>query len=867
MSLSNNFIKENHINIFINPNVKPVIIRNNNGTNSIYYTWNNCLFKYKLESGCITLKKKILVNSIVDIKLPKHNNNLLYFLSTNTNNHNAQLLEYDVINDKSLRLYDFEYLFSKESKNNNNTLCFEISFNEKHAIIQTIKSLVVFNLKSFIIEKEIFFSDLIKNTYEITKIKKFTLFPLKKELFVSIIINDSILILNVNDESDFVFIDEKNLKSLKTINSMLLEDEEIESGLKIIASDIFGKIYILENIISISCIVDSNNQNLSHKNYKFKVNKNQYILTSHHWHSSSIVLTNNEHNIFSIGNDGVLMSLSMSTLNKSFFPRIVDLKPKQITCNDSAIILVTDDQLKVYNYLENKTINSINFLNYDLSKYSKTNNIAKLNNNYVLLKDNIINFKDDNSLNPNNLDSENINSKKYICFFNKVTGVAYFANPNYNENNQIIKLELKLGNYINNKHSFENNINYINKNNNYKSYLSFSNITISSLSIYDINNNYTIISTIEELYYGINYKVVYLKFWKITKNQELNNYLRAELISIAINPFETYTCIKEFNIYKLSLNNYILASMYTSSLNNDLIVKIWKNKYKLGFISDCTLNLKQKNNFNNNNNNNNSCISIYLKKNLEVNNFYIPYLILFYCNEIVKINLDNYQLENRNFINQFCDKNELNNFSQKIMLKISQKNKYGLLYSNKILLCFNTEDLSFLWKKNYFEEKLELLDLNINCLNNNMFNILLRDTEEKLKYLYLSFSCNKKINLLEAKVFLIKNCYYIELINNINYNQDNLMVIKRLFKDNNSISLFNINNTKKSIINYSNNINNKSKILKDLINNKTTDIIRLSKKNFDGDSSCLYNNNQDIELSDIIENKLSIIKIDKKRLC
>ena len=266
----------------------------------------------------------------------------------------------------------------------------------------------------------------------------------------------------------------KKISTLSFINSS-------DDSYSICIGDTAGKIHILSDV------TDKN-----------------YVISTKHWHShrvNCILSEENGHNIYTAGQEGVVVIWDLNSNIKNFLPRL----------NGNIISLkISKDRKYLMCYMSNNTIKIIS-----LSEMKIVNEISSIPDNTDITKCSLF-----------------TNKQQFLTFLNKESGLLQFYNIGQN--------------------SFPFYLNILNKNYSSKTeneQLNFKQLTNVAFSK---NKEESYMLTSEEINYNENTRTTYLKFWRVTQdNIELlcsaeNSHLNERIIAMGGNNNIFITCSDSF---------------------------------------------------------------------------------------------------------------------------------------------------------------------------------------------------------------------------------------------------------------------------------------------------------------------------------
>lgn len=757
-NVTTEFLNENQIFPYVNKYVKPVI----DGSECLYYCYNNFLFRYSIKENKLLNRMKMSENEIIKIHLCKEK---LFLLTCNTENNKAEIIK---IKTSDLNTTTITKKKSSESKNLESDWIVKLDLNilahEKvidfiefqlepnstdHGLDQffvlTNKRVLkveysnspnqnsnvrstqvnIFRFESSILPVNLINIELnfnisktsIPTILAINCYKEILLLDIVKS--VSVIIKDkninkiySLCQISKDVFSDFSQSRSNNNDELKTI-------EEISFA----ATDSFGKIHVLSHFLNFD---KDNNVSLS----------DNFIISSFHWHSHKATLSSNSRSMFSGSEEGVVIVWDKNTFNKTFFPRICN-SIYQLQAFEDGFVIVSNDQILVYNYLEYKTMAKINFLDEKAELVQKS-----------------IPTDSEKQLDHRSL------------FVNKITGIGYIVS----KNQKIKKINLltqysKINAYSKELDSFYKVKSKSNGMNNEKilsidekfsnaSKVEFSNIKISSLS--KSKENFNFISLVETTHVNDS-KYHCLKIFKIVDFK--SNNLKLELLSIAENPHGLNE-IDSMNFFKENDSKNSPPLLITES-NGDF--KIWKFCNKIGFICDFNYTIINENSLNLNKDNKNRCIYNYYYSAIEKSGYL---LAINSNNHLYKLNITDYYLSQKTYIE--IDSNVK-------VHKIDSLLDNLFITTSKSIIVLDLDSLKYLWdeqinddtnviidsfiQKNSKSDNFGKISLLIDCNQDNTYTIITMFAGKKKKLLSYNTVC-----IMKRKDIYLLNCNEIMLI-------------------------------------------------------------------------------------------------------
>lgn len=918
------FLSEKQIYPFIDLKVKPILTDDNS---HIFYTYNNFLFGYNIKDHTTVLRQKISKNRISQIEF--YNNNI-YILTETTDIQNSEFVLFNLNTYTITKTYQFSLLNKQE------IIHFNLDNNNKNAFFLTPLKLIQFSIESFEVLNEfnidktlgnvnrtMNFNDMndnnkvekvtkplnfvilnINSTFSNTKtsnifVINFKLFLLVIDLYTGneLVIKDSSLnrINNITQITSEVYSNNSYSEEVSSLNNNT-KTKNIEE-FKIAVSDKYGKIHIIQNFLE-----KASSNNLVEDSItvgKF------YTVSSFHWHSSSVVLSSNSNTVFSGAEEGVVVGWNKNTFNKTFFPRISKII-YQITANESAFLVVSNDQIMVYNYLEYKVLAAINFVDCSENTIFVDNCLANSNNKNTLL-DTV--YQKGNWNNFNNKNSDN-----YLVFFNKLTGVVYFIHP-YDKITRRSELSLNSNSVnANYKNDSLNNTYYkrlldLNKEkekttsiiSNTK--LVYKHIAVSSFTTNpteskiknkinkdddekNINKKiYNYVATVEEIVIAGN-KISTLKIYLINSDMKATTNVKMTCMTIAYNPHGNDE-IDSLQFFNESNPTSKEQKLILTSVSNKGEFIFWRNINNLGFVNDYSYKVPSKSLYSKLPENHNSKIN-YCIYHKSIYNY--TYVIIVQDNKhLIKLNISTYEIENKLYLNSL---ETMTNkyYNCNIKLLVDMKQEYLIVSYEYGLICVELENLKYLWeeklnnkdiilkessnnetiKKDLSKEpSVKIIDIKFNSkidyksnINDfNSLNILLSESDNDKKdkesitsnhsnlYLY-SLLVGEHKRFLDFIAFKIMNATVAYLVN-----KDTLYVQRRKFLNNFVYSFYKINSNKKYL--YSE-VEVNSKKLKSVVEGNES---KLSINEEDSDNEAGLD---DFKINKKVINEMNVLNGDKK---
>lgn len=676
--MAENYLKENQIHCLINPQVKP-LLHTVSDIDYVYYAWNNVLLKFNVKAGSIISSMKVSVNPICSLILDAECNSI-YGLTLHSELHSSEIFRFNINSQTISKRYVFDNKFDEK----NRVKAIQLEKNSNSLIVLTDTSLIKFGLSSFEVISEIYFSgffekseylycsDFVTLKSNVTLISHVCIINLYQALLlVNILTGQHLLISDpsIRNIISIVAITKADKEyNFDNINKGILEERQVElDNIKIVVADKLGKIHTISGFL-----VLENASIIDEGNVKFT---ESYIISSVHWHSSGCILDTNAFNIFSGSDEGTLVAWDINTLNKTFFPRLCR-KIFQITSSDTSVVIVSSDQLIVYNYLENKFAGSLNFLDVNLD------DLIQIEQN---------GFEDE--------------GQSYTGFYNKITSILYFVSLN---GKGVKRANLLQGNIHN---STFNSKKHINKAKEFPKLLSSSEISFLSVSSLNLDTEkHIILTTIDEI--SLEYQTIsYLKTWRIDDLDKQN--LTPILISVACNPHGSNK-INFLKVYK-EKSEIILITAANDSSEDESVIKIWKATAN-AFVNAYTIRIGCEDS--------SSKLSLCCYFNSSIDSFY---LIALSNHQLIKYNLSTYEVDSRAYIPI--------SHSVSSKIEIDGKNENLLVVNHNKIFCYELSNLRLIWEDILEKDEMAIIDLNFSKADNSLV-ALLQNTQNKLYTIY-----------------------------------------------------------------------------------------------------------------------------------
>ena len=393
--------------------------------------------------------------------------------------------------NKDNKYYTFQKINNKIYFYNNFTLSIaEIVLTDKGTEIKLVKEYSILSQKIQ--------SSIVKDKDSLNKPCQFSI---KNDILITSYEN-ILLVHNLVSKNTTQINFYKRITTLSFINSS-------DDSYSICLGDSAGKIHILSDV------TDKN-----------------YVISTKHWHShrvNCVLSEENGHNIYTAGQEGVVVIWDLNSNIKNFLPRL----------NGNIVSLkISKDRKYLMCYMSTNTIKIVS-----LSEMKVVNEISSISDNTDISKCTLF-----------------TNKQQYLTFLNKESGLLQFYNIGQN--------------------AFPFYLNILNKNYSSKTeneQLNFKQLTNVAFSSNKNNKEESYMLTSEEINYSENTRTTYLKFWKVTQdNIELlcsaeNSHLNERIVSIEgsnyVNTFitcsESYFKVWEMN--KESKYTCIFMSRYKNT--------------------------------------------------------------------------------------------------------------------------------------------------------------------------------------------------------------------------------------------------------------------------------------------------------------
>ena len=439
----------------------------------------------------INLKgKKIIYFSQSDI-----DNDELFVLDIDNCFYQFKISTKEVVSSLQLNKDNKYYTFQKI----NNKIYFYNNFTLSIAeIVLTDKGTEIKLVKEYSILSQKIQSSIVKDKDSLNKPCQFSI---KNDILITSYEN-ILLVHNLVSKNTTQINFYKRITTLSFINSS-------DDSYSICLGDSAGKIHILSDV------TDKN-----------------YVISTKHWHShrvNCVLSEENGHNIYTAGQEGVVVIWDLNSNIKNFLPRL----------NGNIVSLkISKDRKYLMCYMSTNTIKIVS-----LSEMKLVNEISSISDNTDITKCTLF-----------------TNKQQYLTFLNKESGLLQFYNIGQN--------------------AFPFYLNILNKNYSSKTeneQLNFKQLTNVAFSSNKNNKEESYMLTSEEINYSENTRTTYLKFWKVTQdNIELlcsaeNSHLNERILSIEgsnhVNTFitcsESYFKVWEMN--KESKYTCVFMSRYKNT--------------------------------------------------------------------------------------------------------------------------------------------------------------------------------------------------------------------------------------------------------------------------------------------------------------
>ena len=393
--------------------------------------------------------------------------------------------------NKDNKYYTFQKINNKIYFYNNFTLSIaEIVLTDKGTEIKLVKEYSILSQKIQ--------SSIVKDKDSLNKPCQFSI---KNDILITSYEN-ILLVHNLVSKNTTQINFYKRITTLSFVNSS-------DDSYSICLGDSAGKIHILSDV------TDKN-----------------YVISTKHWHShrvNCVLSEENGHNIYTAGQEGVVVIWDLNSNIKNFLPRL----------NGNIVSLkISKDRKYLMCYMSTNTIKIVS-----LSEMKVVNEISSISDNTDITKCTLF-----------------TNKQQYLTFLNKESGLLQFYNIGQN--------------------AFPFYLNILNKNYSSKTeneQLNFKQLTNVAFSSNKNNKEESYMLTSEEINYSENTRTTYLKFWKVTQdNIELlcsaeNSHLNERIVSIEgsnyVNTFitcsESYFKVWEMN--KESKYTCVFMSRYKNT--------------------------------------------------------------------------------------------------------------------------------------------------------------------------------------------------------------------------------------------------------------------------------------------------------------
>lgn len=439
----------------------------------------------------INLKgKKIIYFSQSDI-----DNDELFVLDIDNCFYQFKISTKEVVSSLQLNKDNKYYTFQKI----NNKIYFYNNFTLSIAeIVLTDKGTEIKLVKEYSILSQKIQSSIVKDKDSLNKPCQFSI---KNDILITSYEN-ILLVHNLVSKNTTQINFYKRITTLSFINSS-------DDSYSICLGDSAGKIHILSDV------TDKN-----------------YVISTKHWHShrvNCVLSEENGHNIYTAGQEGVVVIWDLNSNIKNFLPRL----------NGNIVSLkISKDRKYLMCYMSTNTIKIVS-----LSEMKVVNEISSISDNTDITKCTLF-----------------TNKQQYLTFLNKESGLLQFYNIGQN--------------------AFPFYLNILNKNYSSKTeneQLNFKQLTNVAFSSNKNNKEESYMLTSEEINYSENTRTTYLKFWKVTQdNIELlcsaeNSHHNERILSIEgsnnVNTFitcsESYFKVWEMN--KESKYTCVFMSRYKNT--------------------------------------------------------------------------------------------------------------------------------------------------------------------------------------------------------------------------------------------------------------------------------------------------------------
>ena len=455
----------------------------------------------------INLKgKKIIYFSQSDI-----DNDELFVLDIDNCFYQFKISTKEVVSSLQLNKDNKYYTFQKI----NNKIYFYNNFTLSIAeIVLTDKGTEIKLVKEYSILSQKIQSSIVKDKDSLNKPCQFSI---KNDILITSYEN-ILLVHNLVSKNTTQINFYKRITTLSFVNSS-------DDSYSICLGDSAGKIHILSDV------TDKN-----------------YVISTKHWHShrvNCVLSEENGHNIYTAGQEGVVVIWDLNSNIKNFLPRL----------NGNIVSLkISKDRKYLMCYMSTNTIKIVS-----LSEMKVVNEISSISDNTDITKCTLF-----------------TNKQQYLTFLNKESGLLQFYNIGQN--------------------AFPFYLNILNKNYSSKTeneQLNFKQLTNVAFSSNKNNKEESYMLTSEEINYSENTRTTYLKFWKVTQdNIELlcsaeNSHLNERIVSIEgsnyVNTFitcsESYFKVWEMN--KESKYTCIFMSRYKNTKVRRVTISKNKTIYAL----------------------------------------------------------------------------------------------------------------------------------------------------------------------------------------------------------------------------------------------------------------------------------------------
>lgn len=723
------FIKESQQHLYINHKLDTFLIHEDEikegnkeesskiNKNRILYFWNNFLYLHDLIRNRPISKTKLTSNPIIKVRKDEK---YLYSLSKSTSLEKGQFVKFNLFNWEIEKVIQLNEAFES----------FDIDFFYKKIYFLSLlnEKIYVYSLENMCLIDEIRLNN--KSLLGISSVKdlSFEIFHFQSSSntsFFAMIHQKSFLFLVNLSNLDFVKFYIKNVNFFKSFSFLYDSSSFISNSnlLRLAASDDLGKIFLFENFLILDDVSNT-----------FLINKD-YLVSSHHWHSNAcIVKSFGNTTLFSGSNEGVVVLWNFSSSTKTFFPRICTSDIKHLSVDEDLLLIITNDELIVYNYLENRRILYKFFI--DSSKLDQLE--------YISVEKSKVNINNEKKLNRRRLISQNqevnFNSQfsNIYALLNKDSGVLYIVQSGKS---------IKKMNFSNRKHNTYNQSRS-------QTVEKFSYEEISHMNIYynPLSHDLYII-TIEEMKIDKS-KIHNMKVYLI--ENILSNDINLRLVSYIQSPHgEDRIDSVSFKVMSNDSFALVTKSLHEGSKS---LVRVWRNKGNHGLVNDHDFEF----------NTSQVRVSIIEEENEDMGCVVKPYLIIMVNSQILKISLDEgYKIIERI---ELDSSNPMRNYGKsEVFMKTNDENQVIIIKFINNIYAISSANL----------EVLSVVDVDENqtvediCFGRHSYILLIKCQNQEGGYFIIENDIEKKASLENIVFFKVLNSYKIRFID------DNRLIIFR----------------------------------------------------------------------------------------